>query len=157
MLYRWCHHVHHQYHSPFALMTQYLHPWELFCVGLGITIIPWMFKMHIMTYWCWFCVSSYVSIEVHCGYDFPWALHNWCPIYGGAPKHDLHHARPMSNFEPWLNYLDKLCGRYIKIIFLIGSKKLIFIQDGKYRRPTWRKLKQRKILNCLVSIIQKMK
>lgn len=63
-LYRWCHSVHHQYHSPFALVTQYLHPWEIFCVGLGISITPWFFKPHCMTYWSWFILSTYVSIEV---------------------------------------------------------------------------------------------
>ena len=57
-----------------------------------------------------FIVANWVSIEVHLGYDFPWAAHQWIPIYGGAPSHDLHHARPLSNFEPWLNYLDKLMG-----------------------------------------------
>jgi len=109
-LYRWCHSIHHQYHSPFALATQYLHPFELIFVGGGITITPWLFKPHIMTYWSWFLLSNYVSIEEHSGYDFPWAAHNWCPLYGGAPKHDFHHMRPMSNFEPWLTHLDTLFG-----------------------------------------------
>ena len=55
-------------------------------------------------------MANWVSIEVHLGYDFPWAAHQWIPIYGGAPSHDLHHARPLSNFEPWLTHLDKLMG-----------------------------------------------
>jgi cholesterol 25-hydroxylase len=109
-LYRWCHSIHHQYHSPFAAATQYLHPWELLFVGGGITMTPWLFKPHIMTYWCWFLIANYVSIEVHCGYKFPWAAHNWIPLYGGAPKHDMHHMRPLSNFEPWLDHLDRLLG-----------------------------------------------
>jgi len=109
-LYRWCHSIHHQYHAPFAAMTQYLHPWELIFVGGGISITPWFFKPHIMTYWCWFLVANYVSIEVHCGYEFPWAAHNWCWLYGGSPHHDMHHMRPMSNFEPWLVHLDRICG-----------------------------------------------
>jgi len=109
-LYRWCHSIHHQYHSPFAFATQYVHPWELLYVGFMITVTPWFFQPHIMTYWCWFLLSNWLSIEVHLGYDFPWAAHNWCFLYGGAPKHDLHHMRPMTNFAPWLNWLDKLMG-----------------------------------------------
>jgi len=109
-LYRWGHATHHQYHATFAAMTQYLHPWELMSVGMGISVIPWLFKPHIMTYWSFFVFTNYVSVEVHCGYNFPWQAHNWCSLYGGAPKHDMHHMRPMSNFEPWLTYLDKIFG-----------------------------------------------
>lgn len=25
---------------------------------------PWLFRPHIMTYWCWFLIANYVSIEV---------------------------------------------------------------------------------------------
>lgn len=109
-LYRWCHAIHHQYHVPFALATQYLHPWELFWVGLGISITPWFFAPHCMTYWSWFIIANWVSIEVHCGFNMPWAAHHWLPLYGGAPAHDLHHARPLTNFEPWLTHLDKMMG-----------------------------------------------
>ena len=55
-------------------------------------------------------MANWVSIEVHTGYNLPFAAHHWIPIYGGAPAHDLHHMRPLTNFEPWLNYLDKLFG-----------------------------------------------
>jgi cholesterol 25-hydroxylase len=114
VLYRFGHATHHQYHSTFAAMTSYLHPWELITVGMGISVIPWLFRPHIMTSWSFCVVANYVSIEVHCGYDFPWQAHNWCGIYGGAPKHDMHHLRPMSNFEPWLNYLDRIFGFELK-------------------------------------------
>lgn len=132
-LYRWCHSIHHQYSAPFALATQHLHPWEIFSVGLGITVIPWFFRPHCMTYWSWFIVANWVSIEVHLGYDFPWAAHNWIPIYGGAPSHDLHHARPLSNFEPWLNYLDNFMGWKLTHADLeamkAGRKEKAFIYD----------------------------
>jgi len=109
-LYRWCHAVHHQYSAPFALSTQYLHPWEIFFVGFGITLTPWFFAPHCMTYWSWFVLTNWMSIEDHCGYNLPWAAHHWIPIYGGGPAHDMHHMRPLTNFEPWLNWLDYLAG-----------------------------------------------
>jgi len=131
-LYRWCHSVHHQYHAPFALITQYLHPWELLSVGMGISITPWLFKPHCLTYWSWFCLANWVSIEVHCGYDLPWAAHHWIPLYGGAPSHDLHHNRPLTNFGPWLNLWDRVLGWRLTYKQLDEMKKNRSAAIGEY-------------------------
>ncbi|KAI1719836.1 fatty acid hydroxylase superfamily domain-containing protein [Ditylenchus destructor] len=112
-LYRWCHSVHHMYSSPFAAAAQHLHPFELFFVGTFITTLPWAFDTHCLTYWLWFVVAQSVSYEVHTGYDFPFMLHRFVPFYAGAPAHDMHHLRPLSCFQPWLNYLDRLFGYYL--------------------------------------------
>ena len=130
-LYRWVHSIHHQHSAPFALTTQYLHPWEILSVGLGITVIPWAFAPHCMTYWSWFILANWVSIEVHLGYDFPWAAHNWIPIYGGAPSHDMHHMRPLSNFEPWLNYLDNFMG------WKLTKAQLSALKEAKAKKWTY--------------------
>jgi len=140
-LYRWCHSVHHQYHSPFALITQFLHPWEIFCVGLGISVTPWFFFPHCMTYWSWFILSTYVSIEVHCGYDMPWAAHNWCPFYGGAPKHDLHHLRPLTNFQPWMSTIDRLLGWSLTYEELAEMKSKRAAEIGVYEKSAVEGLK----------------
>jgi len=112
-LYRWCHSVHHMYSSPFAAAAQHLHPFELFFVATFITTVPWAFPTHVLTYWTWFVVSQSVSYEVHTGYDFPFALHRFLPFYSGAPAHDMHHMRPLTCFQPWFNYLDRLFGYHI--------------------------------------------
>jgi len=134
-LYRWCHSVHHQYHAPFALATQYMHPWELFSIGMGVSVTPWLFKPHCLTYWSWFCLANWVSIEVHCGYDLPWAAHNFIPFYGGAPSHDLHHNRPLTNFGPWITFWDKLMGWKLTYKELEEMKKsraaTVGVYDGK--------------------------
>ncbi|CAJ0565861.1 unnamed protein product, partial [Mesorhabditis spiculigera] len=107
-LYRWCHSVHHMYSSPFAAAAQHLHPFELFFV-----VIPWVFPTHCLTYYAWFFIAQAVSYEVHLGYDFPFALHRFLFFYSGAPAHDMHHLRPLTCFEPWFNYLDRLMGYHI--------------------------------------------
>jgi len=112
-LYRWCHSVHHMYSSPFTAAAQHLHPFELFFVATFITCVPWIFNVHCLTYWVWFFVAQSVSYEVHTGYDFPFALHRFLPFYSGAPAHDMHHLRPLTCFQPWLNYMDRLFGYHI--------------------------------------------
>uniref|UniRef100_A0AC35FDZ8 Fatty acid hydroxylase domain-containing protein n=1 Tax=Panagrolaimus sp. PS1159 TaxID=55785 RepID=A0AC35FDZ8_9BILA len=112
-LYRWCHSVHHMYSSPFTAAAQHLHPFELFLVATFITTFPWLFETHCFTYWTWFLIAQSVSYEVHTGYDFPFFLHNFLPFYSGAPAHDMHHMRPLTCFEPWFNYLDRIFGYHI--------------------------------------------
>ena len=57
--------------------------------------------------------NSKDPFKVHIGYDFPFALHRFLPFYAGAPAHDMHHFRPLTCFEPWFNYLDKLMGYHL--------------------------------------------
>uniref|UniRef100_A0A1I8AED2 Fatty acid hydroxylase domain-containing protein n=1 Tax=Steinernema glaseri TaxID=37863 RepID=A0A1I8AED2_9BILA len=134
-LYRWCHSVHHEYNSPFAATTQHLHPFELFLVGAFTTTIPWILDTHPLTYWAWFFVAqsvSYEEIKVHTGYDFPFALHRFIPFYGGAPAHDMHHQRPLTSFQPIMNYLDRLFGYYVSYEDLLKMRKEQAEKYGHY-------------------------
>ncbi|PAV80914.1 hypothetical protein WR25_06908 isoform C [Diploscapter pachys] len=98
------------YSSPFCAAAQHLHPFELFFVATFITTIPWALDTHPLTYWTWFVVAQSVSYEVHTGYDLPFMPHRYFSFYSGAPAHDMHHLRPLTCFEPWFNYLDKMMG-----------------------------------------------
>ncbi|KAI6191278.1 Cholesterol 25-hydroxylase-like protein [Aphelenchoides bicaudatus] len=145
-LYRWCHSVHHMYSSPFAAAAQHLHPFELFYVATFITCFPWVLDTHCMTYWGWFVVAQSVSYEVHIGYDLPFMPHRWLPFYAGAPAHDMqvyliifnpqfvleHHVRPLTCFEPWFNYLDRLFGYSISYDQLKKMNKEKFERYGRY-------------------------
>ncbi|KAI6227064.1 Cholesterol 25-hydroxylase-like protein [Aphelenchoides besseyi] len=131
-LYRWCHSIHHMYSSPFAAAAQHLHPFELFFVATFITCVPWAFDHHCLTYWAWFVVAQSVSYEVHIGYDFPFMLHRFIPIYAGAPAHDMHHVRPLTCFQPWFNYLDRLFGYYISYDDLKKMNRATLERYGKY-------------------------
>lgn len=94
-LYMTFHAIHHNYSSPFALATQCLGGWELVTVGFWTTLNPVILRCHLLTTWTFMVLHVYVSIEDHCGYDFPWSTSRLIPfgIYGGPSKHDVHHQQ----------------------------------------------------------------
>ena len=53
---------------------------------------------------------QYVSVEDHCGYDMAFLSHVLLPVWGGPVKHDMHHQRPLVNFQPYFNWFDRLAG-----------------------------------------------
>ena len=109
-LYRHVHSIHHEYHSPSVWVTQYLHPWELVSVGLFTTTSPWIFGAHPLTQWSFMLGTIYISVEAHVGYDLPFMPHHWAPFWGGAIKHDMHHQRPRTNYQPFFTWWDTLLG-----------------------------------------------
>jgi len=111
-LYRNFHSVHHQFHSSFSWVTQVAHPWEIFTVGTFVTVNGWLFNAHPMTYWSYMALNVFVSVESHSGYDLPLTLDKIIPfgIYGGAIKHDMHHMKPLTNFQPFFSTWDRLIG-----------------------------------------------
>ncbi|XP_062410373.1 cholesterol 25-hydroxylase-like protein 2 [Sardina pilchardus] len=111
-LYRTFHAVHHEYNEPFSLVTQYLSGWELFSVGFWTTLNPLLLQCHCLTTWAFMVFNVWVSTEDHCGYAFPWAMHNLVPfgLWGGVLKHDTHHQKPGTNFAPFFSHWDWLGG-----------------------------------------------
>ena len=109
-LYRHVHALHHEYHAPSSWVTQYLHPWELISVGAFTTTSPWIFKAHPMTCWSFQNFAISVSVDAHIGYDLPFLPHHWFPFWGGSIKHDMHHQKPLTNFEPFFTWWDRLFG-----------------------------------------------
>ncbi|MCI4386793.1 hypothetical protein PGIGA_G00066760 [Pangasianodon gigas] len=111
-LYATFHAVHHQYRQTFSLVTQYLSAWELINVGLWTTVDPLLLNCHCLTTWAFMVFNVWVSAEDHCGYDFPWAMHRLVPfgLWGGAPRHDVHHLQPGTNFAPFFTHWDWLAG-----------------------------------------------
>ncbi|XP_029108948.1 cholesterol 25-hydroxylase-like protein 2 [Scleropages formosus] len=111
-LYRTFHAIHHQYNEPFSLVTQYLSAWELFSVGFWTTLDPLLLQCHCMTTWGFMLFNIWISTDDHCGYDFPWSLHNLVPfgLWGGSVKHDAHHQKPNTNFAPFFSHWDWLAG-----------------------------------------------
>ena len=111
-LYKHVHALHHEIRSPFVFATQYVHPFELFCTSLFSMSTPLLLSVHPLTNWIWMACSVFISVEDHCGYDFPLSLTWLLPfgIYGGAPHHDMHHERPTTNFQPFFTWWDRLLG-----------------------------------------------
>ncbi|KAK6189123.1 hypothetical protein SNE40_005161 [Patella caerulea] len=133
-LYRHIHGLHHRYHAPFVWVTQYLHPWELITVGLLTTTNTWFFNCHCLTIWSYMVVSISISVEGHIGFDFPWLLNHWIPygFFGGSPKHDMHHQKPMTNYQPFFNHLDKMFGSFCPPMSAGGVKSKA-LQDYERR------------------------
>lgn len=109
-LYKHIHSFHHQYSAVNSWVTQYSHPWELFSLGFFTTTSPWVFGAHPLTQWSFLIFMLAVSVEDHCGYDLPLMPHRWAPFWGGSLKHDMHHQRPLTNFQPFFNWFDRLFG-----------------------------------------------
>ncbi len=109
-LYRHVHSVHHQFHSPHSWVSQYLHPWELITIGFFTVTAPMLFGAHPLTHWNFQFFMILISVEGHIGYEIPLMPHNWAPFWGGGPKHDMHHQKPLTNFQPFLNQFDRLFG-----------------------------------------------
>ncbi|KAK6494873.1 cholesterol 25-hydroxylase-like protein 2 [Huso huso] len=111
-LYVTFHAIHHEYYEPFCWVTQYMSVWELLSVGLWTTLDPIILQCHALTGYAFMVVNIWISVDDHSGYDFPWSLHNLIPfgLWGGSVKHDTHHLRPTTNFEPFFSHWDWLCG-----------------------------------------------
>ncbi|XP_028661847.1 cholesterol 25-hydroxylase-like protein 2 [Erpetoichthys calabaricus] len=111
-LYTTFHAIHHEFYEPFSLVTQYLSAWELICVGFWTTVDPIFFQCHCLTAWSFMVFNVWISIDDHCGYDFPWSMHNLIPfgLWGGSIKHYAHHQKPSTNFAPFFSHWDWLAG-----------------------------------------------
>ncbi|XP_055011574.1 cholesterol 25-hydroxylase-like protein 1, member 2 [Boleophthalmus pectinirostris] len=123
-LYVTFHAIHHKYSSPFALATQCLGGWELLTVGFWTTLNPILLKCHLLTTWAFMVVHVYVSVEDHCGYDFPWSISRLVPfgVYGGPNMHDVHHQKPTRNFAPHFGHLDRLFGTHAEYCYANPKK-----------------------------------
>ena len=91
-------------------LGQYIHPFELISFGILGTTVPLIVGCHPLTLWSFMTYLQYISVESHSGYDLPWSLQNWVPFWSGAVKHDMRHRRPLTNFQPFFNWFDRLAG-----------------------------------------------
>eukprot|EP01126_Amoeba_proteus_P060283 TRINITY_DN7955_c0_g1_i3.p1 TRINITY_DN7955_c0_g1~~TRINITY_DN7955_c0_g1_i3.p1 ORF type:complete len:252 (+),score=12.98 TRINITY_DN7955_c0_g1_i3:70-825(+) len=108
--YKTVHSIHHEYHTTFALVTQYVHPVELLATALMSALPPLALNVHPLVNWSWLLISIFISVDAHSGFDFPFGLQHYLPFYGGPITHDMHHQKPNTNYEPFFTYLDLLFG-----------------------------------------------
>lgn len=109
-LYTYIHKVHHTHTNPFGLASEYAHPIETIILGFGSFIGPFIFRPHMLQIWVWLFFRLWQEIDAHCGYDFPWSLHNFLPFWGGSEFHDFHHMNFVGNYGSTLRVWDKLMG-----------------------------------------------
>ncbi|KAM9323783.1 cholesterol 25-hydroxylase-like protein [Gastrophryne carolinensis] len=110
-LYKNFHKTHHKYTATFSLASHYISTWEMLSVGLFANVGPMILGCHPMTEMAVFIIHLYLSVEDHCGYDFPWSTQKLVPfgLCGGPVYHDLlHHQNFLWNYAPYFTHWDKL-------------------------------------------------
>lgn len=113
--YKHIHKIHHKYSAPFGLAAEYAHPLEVLTLGLGTIGGPLLYcyftqNLHIVTVYIWVTLRLFQAVDSHSGYDFPWSLAHWFPLWGGADHHDFHHMAFVNNYASSFRYLDFLFG-----------------------------------------------
>ncbi|KAJ1553598.1 C-4 sterol methyl oxidase, partial [Cladochytrium tenue] len=92
-LYRHIHKVHHEAQTPYALISEYMHPVEFILIGLCVSVGPlsWgqavslfsanpdesIFRLHAVVILLWSAVAKILSVDAHSGYDLPWGVRRW--------------------------------------------------------------------------------
>lgn len=117
--YRKIHKQHHRYAAPFGLAAEYAHPVEVMSLGFGTVGFPIIYAyigknypqyhlpvLHLFTITTWIVLRLYQAVDSHSGYDFPWSLHHFLPIWAGAEHHDDHHHYFIGNYASSFRWFD---------------------------------------------------
>lgn len=107
-LYNKVHSVHHEHAAPFGLAAEYAHPFEVCFLGTATLAGPMIIGPHLFTLYVYLILRSFQTVECHSGYDFPWSLNRWFPLYGGADFHDHHHRIHSGNYSSTFVWADAL-------------------------------------------------
>jgi len=107
------HKKHHEFTSPIANTTFYLHPFELLVIHLGVGLyIPFFYGPHVLTGILYLITVEIKSVTEHSGYATP----SWYPgwLFRLDPRyHDYHHEAFNCNFGmigvmDWIHGTGKL-------------------------------------------------
>lgn len=110
-LYKRVHKIHHNFQAPFGMVAEYAHPVETIVLGFGFFIGILVLCNHFVMLWAWVTFRLMETIDVHSGYDVPYAnpLH-LIPGYAGARFHDFHHYNFVGNYASTFVWWDRLFG-----------------------------------------------
>jgi sterol desaturase/sphingolipid hydroxylase (fatty acid hydroxylase superfamily) len=139
-LYKHCHKIHHQFHTPIGISSSYEHALE----G-AVQILNWYLPigfagylnrghggLHISTLFYYHCFRWIETVDAHSGYELPFSPFHFLPFFGGARMHDYHH-RAFDGAYGASFFWDRLCGTdsdfFREIIeeggFLRGGKRVL--------------------------------
>ncbi|KAG5928057.1 hypothetical protein E4U42_001332 [Claviceps africana] len=110
-LYKAIHKMHHTYSAPFGMAAEYASPIEVMLLGVGTIGSPlfilWLTgDLHLITTYTWIVCRLFQAIDAHSGYDFPWSLRHFLPIWAGAEHHDVHHEKFIGNYSSSFRWWD---------------------------------------------------
>ncbi|ANB11626.1 methylsterol monooxygenase [Sugiyamaella lignohabitans] len=114
-LYKRIHKQHHKYAAPFGLTAEYAHPVEVAFTGTGTVGSPllWAYvfgNLHLITVLTWIVLRLFQAIDSHSGYEFPWSLDHFLPVWSGADHHDDHHRYFTGNYASSFRWWDYFLG-----------------------------------------------
>lgn len=109
-LYKNVHSVHHEHAAPFGIAAEYAHPAEVVVLGTATFLGPFLAPPHLLTLLAWLAVRCMQTVECHSGFDFPWSVNRWFPLYGGADFHDHHHRIHSGNYSSTFIWADWVFG-----------------------------------------------
>jgi len=115
-LYKIVHKMHHEYAAPIGLAAEYAHPLEILILSMGTFLGPLIYcfasngDLHVFTMIVWSVVRTAQAVDAHSGYDFPWSLHNFIPLWSGAEHHDYHHQCFVGNYATSFRWCDYVFG-----------------------------------------------
>lgn len=90
-LYKQIHSWHHRLYVPYAFGSLYNHPVEGFLLDtLGAAIAEWATRMTTRQAMLLFVVSTFKTVDDHCGYNLPFDLLQMFSR-NNADYHDIHH------------------------------------------------------------------
>lgn len=138
-LYKHCHKMHHQFHTPIGIACSYEHAVEgivqMFNWYLPIGAAGYLNRnnggLHISTLFYYHCFRWLETVDSHSGYELPFSPFHVLPFFGGARMHDHHHRAFNGSYGASFIW-DRLCGTDSHMLreiieeggFLIGGKRV---------------------------------
>ena len=101
------------------------------------TVYTNMPPLHLFTLTTWIVLRLFQAVDSHSGYDFPWSLNKFFPLWAGAAHHDEHHHYFIGNYASSFTLWDWLfqteCGTYarkeekeiVKLVLKVNIKNFI--------------------------------
>ncbi|OMJ26198.1 Methylsterol monooxygenase, partial [Smittium culicis] len=102
-LYKAIHKVHHEFTAPSGIATEYAHPLETLVFVFGVMLGPLSFcyyfgNVHVISMFFWITFKLCQSVEAHSGYDIPFSISYFFPLWANPDHHDYHHMAFVNNF-----------------------------------------------------------
>lgn len=79
---------------------------DVMCSVFALKIV----QAHPMSRSIFNVIAIYLISEAHCGYDFPWSVHNLTSFFAGPVLHRKHHHNGSCNFAKFFVWCDFFCG-----------------------------------------------